>query len=112
MVKRMVRWLMQVRKNGRWSNTQENAWALESFVDFYRKYESEVPDFMAHGRSGQRRPSRSTPFKGRSTEAKTQQFTMQQLLAKGAAGQQLPVVFTREGAGTLYYMMRLRYART
>jgi hypothetical protein len=35
---------------------------------------------------------------------------MQQLLAKGPAGQQLPVVFTRDGVGTLYYMMRLRYA--
>ena len=43
----MVRWLMQVRKKGRWGNTQENAMAMESLVDYYRKYEKEVPDFTA-----------------------------------------------------------------
>lgn len=108
-VKRMVRWMMKVRKNGRWGNTQENAWALEAFVDYYRKYENEVPDFTGTVMLGAETLS-TTPFRGRSTEAKTQQFSMQQLLAKGPAGQELPVVFTREGTGTLYYMMRLRYA--
>ncbi|MEO8383364.1 MAG: alpha-2-macroglobulin family protein [Acidobacteriota bacterium] len=109
-VKRMVRWMMQVRKNGRWGNTQENAWALESFVDYYRKYESETPDFLATVALGSETLS-TTPFKGRSTDAKRQEFTMQQLLTKGPAGQQLPLVFTREGVGTLFYSMRLRYAR-
>jgi alpha-2-macroglobulin len=35
---------------------------------------------------------------------------MQQVLAKGTAGQRMPLVFTRDGVGTLYYMLRLRYA--
>ncbi|HEU4889556.1 MAG TPA: alpha-2-macroglobulin family protein [Thermoanaerobaculia bacterium] len=109
LVKRMVRWLMQVRKQGRWNDTQENAWAMESLVDFYQKYESEVPDFIGTLDLGKETLVRET-FKGRSTEAKTQQFSMQQVLAKGAAGQRLPLVFTRDGAGTLYYMLRLRYA--
>ena len=43
----MVRWLMNARKNGRWGNTQENALAMEALVDYYRKYEGEVPDFAA-----------------------------------------------------------------
>ncbi|HEX6642184.1 MAG TPA: alpha-2-macroglobulin family protein, partial [Thermoanaerobaculia bacterium] len=109
LVKRMVRWLMQVRKNGRWDDTQENAWAMESLVDFYQRYESEVPDFVASVGLGTETIARET-FKGRSTEAKTQQFSMQQILSKGAPGQQLPIVFTRDGVGTLYYMLRLRYA--
>lgn len=109
LVKRMVRWLMQVRKNGRWDDTQENAWALESLVDFYRKYESETPDFIGTLTLGSDVLARET-FRGRSTEAQTQQFTMQQVLAKGTPGTQLPMVFTRDGAGTLYYMLRLRYA--
>jgi uncharacterized protein YfaS (alpha-2-macroglobulin family) len=107
--RRMVRWLMQARKNGRWDDTQENAWAMESLVDFYQRYESEVPDFVATVGLGSETIARE-PFKGRSTEAKTQQFSMQQVLAKGTPGQQLPVVFTRDGVGTLYYMLRLRYA--
>ena len=109
LVKRMVRWMMSVRKNGRWNDTQENAWALESLVDFYRRYESEAPDFIGTVTLGTETLARET-FKGRSTAAKTQQFSMQQVLAKGAPGQQLPVAITREGTGTLYYMMRLRYA--
>jgi uncharacterized protein YfaS (alpha-2-macroglobulin family) len=108
--KRMVRWLMQARKNGRWDDTQENAWAMESLVDFYQRYESEVPDFIATVGLGTETIVRE-PFKGRSTEAKTQQFSMQQVLAKGTPGQKLPIVFMRDGgAGTLYYMLRLRYA--
>ncbi|HUR82817.1 MAG TPA: alpha-2-macroglobulin family protein, partial [Thermoanaerobaculia bacterium] len=110
LVKRMVRWLMKVRKNGRWGNTQENAWALTGLVDYYRKYESEVPDFVANAALGTETLS-TTTFKGRSTDSKQQQFSMQQVLAKGAAGQQLPLVFTREGTGTLFYMLRLRYAQ-
>jgi len=109
MSKRMVRWLMQVRKNGRWNDTQENAWAMAALVDFYKKYEAEVPDFVGSVTLGTETLTRET-FQGRSTEAKTQQFTMQQLLAKAPAGQELPMVFTRDGAGTLYYMLRLRYA--
>jgi len=109
LVKRMVRWMMTVRKNGRWGNTQENAWALESFVDYYRKYEAETPDFVGTVALGTETLA-TQAFRGRSTEAKRQEFSMQQLLAKGRAGQQLPVVFTRDGTGTLFYMMRLRYA--
>lgn len=108
-VKRMVRWLMQARKGGRWNDTQENAWALMALVDFYRKYEAETPDFVATLTAGNEQLARET-FKGRSTTAKTQQLSMQQVLAKAPAGQQIPLVFTRDGAGTLYYMLRLRYA--
>ena len=44
----LVAWLLGARsKDGRWGNTQENAWAMESLVDYYRKYESETPDFTA-----------------------------------------------------------------
>src|SRR6185436_11658225 len=109
MVKRMVRWLMKVREDGRWGNTQENAWAMEALVDYYRKYESEVPDFLAKVALGSETLATET-FKGRSTRAVTKEFSMRQLLAKAPAGQQLPAVFTKEGAGTLFYMMRLRYA--
>ena len=109
LVKRMVRWMMKVRKDGRWGNTQENAWALESFVDYYRKYESETPDFTGTVVLGTETLA-TQAFHGRSTDAKTQEWTMPQLLAKGSAGQQLPLVFTREGTGTLFYMLRLRYA--
>ncbi|HEX8169638.1 MAG TPA: alpha-2-macroglobulin family protein [Thermoanaerobaculia bacterium] len=105
LVKRMVRWLMQVRENGRWGNTQENAWAMESLVDYYRRYESEVPDFVGSVLLGEQ-PIAQETFKGRSTTARTREFSMADLLKRPASS----VVLTREGSGTLFYMLRLRYA--
>ena len=107
MVKRMVRWLMQARKGGRWDDTQENAWALESLVDFYRRYERETPDFIATLQLGGETLAREE-FRGRSNEAKTKQWSMADLLKRSTAA--APVTFTREGTGNLYYMLRLRYA--
>ena len=109
MSKRMVRWLMAAREKGRWDDTQENAWALASLVDYYRKYESETPDFAAKVVLGDETLATGS-FRGRSTEAQSHQFSMRQMLAKAPAGQRVPVVFTREGVGTLHYMLRFRYA--
>jgi len=108
-VRRMVRWLMAVRKGGRWGSTQENAWAMESLIDYYRKYESETPDFNAIAILGTETLAREA-FHGRSTEAKAHDVPMMKLQERG--GQSLPVVFTRDGAGTLFYAMRLKYARS
>ena len=111
LVKRMVRWLMQARKNGgRWGNTQENAWAMEALVDYYRKYESETPDFTAIVGLGTKEIARE-PFKGRSTVAKSRDLPMTDLLRVAPAESQVPVTFQRDGIGTLFYAMRLRYAR-
>jgi uncharacterized protein YfaS (alpha-2-macroglobulin family) len=106
LVKQMVRWMMQVRKAGRWGNTQENVWAMESLVDYYRKYESEVPDFTAVVKLGNESIANDA-FKGRSTVAKSHDLPMMQLQAR--AGAEVPVTFDRQGTGTLFYLMRLRY---
>lgn len=105
----MVRWMMAARKDGRWGNTQENAYAMESLVNYYRKYEATVPDFKAVVKLGADEIARSE-FKGRSTESTSKDLAMPQVLAKGAPGSSQPLTFTREGAGTLFYTARLRYA--
>jgi uncharacterized protein YfaS (alpha-2-macroglobulin family) len=51
-------------------------------------------------------------FRGRSTVAKTKDVSMADLLKSGTPGTQVPVVFSREGTGTLFYLQRLRYAST
>ena len=105
----MVRWMMAARKGGRWGNTQENAHAMESLVNYYRKYETTIPDFTAVVKLGSDDLARQ-PFKSRSTESKSIDVPMPQVLAKGPASSSLPLTFTREGAGTLFYTTRLRYA--
>jgi uncharacterized protein YfaS (alpha-2-macroglobulin family) len=105
----MVRWLMTVRKNGRWGNTQENAHAMEALVAYYRKYESTVPDFRAIVTLGDVELARQG-FKGRSSVSTSKDVPMSAILAGGAPGSASPLAFTREGAGTLFYTARLRYA--
>ena len=105
----MVRWLMRVRANGRWGNTQENAHALTALVAYYRKYEPSVPDFRAVVRLGARELAREE-FRGRSAEASTASLPMAQVLTTAKPGTAVPLTFTREGTGTLYYAARLRYA--
>jgi uncharacterized protein YfaS (alpha-2-macroglobulin family) len=104
LVKQMVRWMMQVRKNGRWGNTQENVWAMESLVDYYRKYEKETPDFNAVVTLGNEALARDE-FRGRSTAARSHDVPMQTLMTKPSG----EVTFDRQGTGTLFYLMRLRY---
>ena len=108
-VRQMIRWLMAARKNGRWGNTQENAWAMEALVRYYRTHEPTVPNFRAVVKLGMEEIA-TGQFKGRSTEAVSKQLPMAEVLAKGQPGETRPLVFTREGAGTLFYTARLRYA--
>jgi alpha-2-macroglobulin len=109
-VKRMVRWLMKAREHGRWGNTQENAWAMEALVDYYRKYESETPDFTAIATLGSEAIAKET-FHGRSSEAKSRDVGMNDLMRIAPAETQVPLTFDRQGTGTLFYALRLRYAR-
>ncbi|MEA2570840.1 MAG: alpha-2-macroglobulin [Acidobacteriota bacterium] len=105
LVKQMVRWLMHEREGGRWGNTQENAWAMESLVDYYRRYESAVPDFTGVVTVGKETIARDE-FRGRTTAAQAHDIPIAQLPRA-----EVPVTFDRQGpAGTLFYLMRLRYA--
>ena len=108
-IRQMVRWMMSVRKNGRWGNTQENAHAMESLVAYYRKHESVVPDFTAVVALGDQELMRQE-FRGRSTESVSKQTAMNQLAARASSPAAEPLTFTREGTGTLFYTARLRYA--
>jgi alpha-2-macroglobulin len=107
-IRQLVRWLMAVRKNGRWGNTQENAHAMAALVRYYRAYESEVPDFTAVVRLGEEELARET-FRGRSTEAAKAEIPMTRVAA-APPGVTRPLTFAREGTGTLFFSTRLRYA--
>lgn len=105
----LVAWLMQARQDGRWGNTQENAMALEALVNYYRRFEATVPDFRAVVTLGSRSITTAS-FTGRSTIAKTADVPMTSVIAAGKPGTGVPLLFTRDGQGTLFYSARLRYA--
>jgi uncharacterized protein YfaS (alpha-2-macroglobulin family) len=108
-MRQLVRWMMAARKDGRWSNTQENAKALEALVNYYRKYEPTVPNFRGVASLGTRELLRED-FRSRSTEASIATLPMPQVVAAGRGAAGVPLTFRREGTGTLFYSTRLRYA--
>ena len=97
-IREIVRWLMAARKDGRWGNTQENAYAMEALVAYYRKYESTVPDFRAVVTFGSSEVARQE-FKGRSTVSSSRDVAMPTVLAAGprhvAAGDVQPKAAAR-----------------
>ena len=105
----LVRYLLQSRVKGRWGNTQENAIVLLALVDYYKKFESEPPDFSAVVSLG-KEVLLQAAFQGRTTEVRSRDLAMSDLLARGGANQRLELGFKREGSGALYYGARLRYA--
>ncbi len=105
----IVRWMMAARKGGRWGNTQENAYAMEALVNYYRKYETTVPNFRAVVKLGAEDIAHEQ-FTNRSAESKSIDMAMTQVVSKGAPGTSQPLTFEREGSGTLFYTTRLRYA--
>ena len=109
LVRPTVRWLLSARKNGRWGNTQENAWAMEALVAYYKKYESDVPDFRAVVKLANEEIARGA-FEGRSADTMARDIPMPALQAKGTPGSSRTITFSKEGTGTLFYITRLRYA--
>lgn len=104
---RMARHLLDVREEGRWNDTQENAMALAALVAYYKAFESVAPDFSATASLGGRTVT-SAEFRGRSTTASTARVPMSDVMA-AAAGAARELVFEKTGAGTLFYGARLRY---
>jgi hypothetical protein len=104
----MVRWLMDARRNGRWGNTQENALAMEALVAYYKRYESQVPDFTGVVSLGDAELLRHE-FAGRSTEPARREIAMPDLATKAAPGTTRELTFAKQGTGTLFYSTRLSY---
>ncbi|MDQ3070968.1 MAG: MG2 domain-containing protein, partial [Acidobacteriota bacterium] len=103
----MARYLLDVREDGRWNDTQENAMALTALVAYYRAFESTEPDFAASALLGTK-PVASAQFRGRSTAAATALVPLADVMA-AAAGAARELVLEKQGAGTLFYGARLRY---
>jgi hypothetical protein len=99
-----VKWLVTERKSGRWRTTQENAYVFDALATFYRVYEKTRPDFAATV-SIEGRSILSQVFSGRSLET-AKRFVPIDNLAKKP--QQVEV--SKEGAGRVYYGLRLTYA--
>ena len=105
LVDKLARYLVQQRRNGRWSNTQETVYALLGLHRYHRVRERQPPNFVADIWLGRRKLG-SRAFQGRAFSAQRLPVPMARLAAAGSR-----LGFIKRGAGTLHYSAQLRYAR-
>jgi uncharacterized protein YfaS (alpha-2-macroglobulin family) len=101
---RVVRWLMEERKMGRWRSTQENSTVFEALTTYFRTYEKDVPNFTTEisvaGAS-----ILQEAFQGRTTDIRRTEAPLNRF----AAQQDLPIEISKTGPGRLYYGLRMTY---
>ncbi|MFL6332226.1 MAG: DUF6049 family protein [Pyrinomonadaceae bacterium] len=107
LIPKVARGLLAHRKQGRWENTQENAFVLLALDRYFRTYEKATPDFVARAWLGDAYAGEQQ-FKGRSTDRQQFEVPMRYLAEKGSGEQRL--VLQKEGAGRLYYRVGMSYA--
>lgn len=106
LIEKLVRGLLGHRVQGRWSNTQENAFILLALDRYFHQREGVTPDFMARvwldrGFVGEH------AFRGRSTERFAARVPMADLLKQDGARD---LLLQKDGAGRMYYRIGLDYA--
>lgn len=109
----LARGLLQARKAGRWSNTQENAYALLAIARYANLRERDEPNFAASLWLGQTMLVHDH-FSGRRATEQRHDVPMSELLAATAsAAPRDPVLaLDKQGPGRLYYRVGLDWAPT
>ena len=102
---KVVKYLLEDRKDGRWRTTQENVYVFWALGSYFKVFEKEVPDFKAkvilEGKQ-----ILDQVYQGRSMATHASNTTFDQLKRDAA----LPLVFDHSGSGRLYYTIRMTYA--
>jgi uncharacterized protein YfaS (alpha-2-macroglobulin family) len=106
LIPKIVRGLLAHRKQGRWSNTQENAFAVAALARYLAAAEAAEPDLVAHAWTGPRLAAEQ-PFRGRADGRFELAIPADSL---GRPGTDLDLTLARTGAGRLYYRVALNYA--
>jgi uncharacterized protein YfaS (alpha-2-macroglobulin family) len=99
-----ARWLVQKRKAGCWSSTQENFFVFYALNDFYQKYEKVKPNFRAEISLAKRTILRETFQDSSQTAAASLP------LGEFKPSAELALHVGKTGPGILYYGARLIYA--
>lgn len=108
LIPKLVRGLLDGRRNGIWGNTQENVWSLLACDRYFRTFENVTPDFVARVWLGETYAG-SSAFKGRSAQRQLITVPMQDIAKViGKPGETKPLILGHQGAGRMYYRLGLR----
>ena len=105
-IPKLVAGLLDHRKRGKWSNTQENCFVLLALDRYFHVYEGTTPDFVARAWLGDTFAGEHE-FRGRTTERAHIDVPMS-YLTETAGDQNL--ILQKDGAGRMYYRVGMRYA--
>ncbi len=106
LIPKIVRGLLAHRKQGRWSNTQENAFVLLALDRYFAVYEKATPDFVARAWLGEAYAG-GHEFRGRTTERHQIEVPMSYLMREGGPQN---LALSKEGDGRMYYRIGMKYA--
>ena len=102
LIPKLVRGLLEHRRQGRWENTQENCWVLLAMDAYFQRFEKTVPNFAARLWLGDQFGGQQT-FKGRERDQKQIEIPMAQVPQKA------DLILSKQGPGRLYYRMAMTY---
>ncbi len=111
LIPKVVNGLLNGRRSGRWSNTQENVFVLVALDRYFNTFESVTPDFVANLWLGDTYIG-AHEFEGRTTDTLQTTVPMGYLTDVPSDDRTQAVVIAKEGEGRLYYRLGLRYAPT
>lgn len=106
LIPKLVKQLQARRMNGRWDNTQDNAFVLLALDQYFQTYENQTPDFIARTWLGKDYAGEHA-FKGRSFESSETTIPMSWLLEHPQAQD---LILDKQGTGRLYYRIGMNYA--
>jgi uncharacterized protein YfaS (alpha-2-macroglobulin family) len=106
LIPKLVRGLLEHRKKGAWSNTQENVFILLALDKYFNAFEKVTPDFVTKIWLGNTYAGDKT-FKGRSVDSNLLNIPMNYLLEQNGAAN---LILDKQGAGRLYYRIGMKYA--
>ena len=109
LVSKLARGLMAAQQGGRWSNTQENAYAMIAMARYAAVYEAETPEFEGRIWLGNKALV-AQRFSGREMEAKEASVAMDTLLGAAAKHDKPTLLLQRDGVGRMYYRVGLEWA--
>ena len=102
---KIIKWLVNERKGGRWRSTQENIYVFDALNTYFKVYEKQTPKFMALIYLENKEIVKEI-FKGRDLQIRRQELPIADL----EKGKQMSVNIEKRGDGRLYYCMRMLYA--
>jgi hypothetical protein len=109
LIPKIARGLLDHRKRGRWSNTQENVFVLLALKEYFDAYESQTPDFIARAWLGDDYAAEHA-YKGRSTDTKMVDIPLTMVKERAGDDGKTDLVLQKDGKGRLYYRIGMTYA--